>query len=217
MERQRLLRDGERAPVGDASDKRRVTRPRAFAIDFVQIAPDGTCCNGPVQDVRSWLFYGAPVLAAASGTVTEAVDTAADQVPGPARGVTVETAGGNHVIEDIGGGHYILYAHLRPGSLAVHAGDTINVGRQIGAVGNTGSSTAPHLHFQVMDRPSMLDAPGLPFVFDRQTLEGTVLGTPHQADQDYEAGRAVRVDRQNVGLREDEMPAERQVFGFHVD
>jgi len=68
-----------------------------------------------------------------------------------------------------------------------------------------------------MDCPSVLNAVGLPFVFDRQSIEGVVLGTPAQAELDYEAGRAVRVDRQDVGSREDEMPAEGQVLGFHLD
>ena len=191
--------------------------PEQFAIDFVQVLPGGVCCNGPVREVRSWPFYGAPVLAAAPGTVVEAVDDQPDQVPGPPQGATLATAGGNHVIEDIGGGRWILYAHLRPGTVAAHAGETLHAGERIGEVGNTGSSTAPHLHFQVMDRPSLLNAVGLPFVFDRQVVEGQVLGTPAQGELDYEAGRAVRIDRQHVGLHEDEMPAEGQVFGFRLD
>jgi hypothetical protein len=191
--------------------------PEQFAIDFVQVLPDGTCCTGPVKDLRSWPFYGAPVAAAAAGTVVEASDDQPDQVPGPAKDVTATNAAGNHVIEQIDGRHWILYAHLRPGTVAVHAGQTLKVGQRIGEVGNTGSSTAPHLHFQVMDRPSALDATGQPFVFDRQMVEGVVRGTPSQADLDYEAGRPVQIDRTGTGLRRDEMPAEGQVFGFRLN
>jgi len=70
--------------------------PEQFAIDFVQISPGGGCCNGPVHELRSWLFYRAPVLAAA-GTAVEAVDNQSDQLPGPPQGITIDTAGGNHV------------------------------------------------------------------------------------------------------------------------
>ena len=102
-------------------------------------------------------------------------------------------------------------------SVAVRAGEVLRPGQPLGKLGNSGSSTAPHLHFQVMDRPSVLNAVGLPFVFDRQWLEGTVTGTPAQADLDYEAGRLISIDRQGAGLRRGEMPAEGQVFGFHLD
>lgn len=42
-----------------------------------------------------------------------------------------------------------VYAHMRFGSLAVEQGQVIKVGDQIGAVGNTGASTGPHLHLEI--------------------------------------------------------------------
>ncbi len=191
--------------------------PEQFAIDFVQLAPNLTCCNGAVADVSSWVFYGAPVLAVATGVVVAMVDDMPDQVPGPPLGVTVANAAGNHIIQDIGGGRWALYAHLRPGSVTVRVGDTLQAGQRIGGVGNSGSTTAPHLHFQVMDRPSALNATGLPFVFDRLRVEGSVQGLPEDVETDYEAGRAIRVDRSDVRTETNQMPAEGQIFGFHVD
>jgi len=191
--------------------------PEQFAVDLVQVSPAGLCCTGPVKALQSWPFYGVPVLAAAAGTVVEATDGQPDQVPGPAEGVTVTNAAGNHVIQSIGGGRWVLYAHLRPGTVTVHTGDKLRPGQPVGELGNSGSSTAPHLHFQVMDHPSALTSIGLPFVFDRQMREGTVRSTPAQAELDYEAGRAIKVDRTGAGPRRDEMPAEGQVFGFRVE
>ena len=191
--------------------------PEQFAIDYVQVSSRGVFCNALVRELRSWLFYGAPVLAAAAGTVVAAVDDQSDQSPGPPRDVTLSTAGGNHVIEDIGGGRWILDAHLRLGTITVRPGEPLHAGQRIGQVGNTGSPTAPHLHMQVLDRTSVLNAAGLPFVFDRQRLEGHVLGTAAQTEHDYEAGRPVHIDRQASGLRDDEMPVEGQVSGLHLD
>jgi Peptidase family M23 len=191
--------------------------PEQFAIDFMRVTASDTCCEGPVRDLKSWPFYGDPVLASAPGTVVEAVDDQPDQMPGPAKGVTLSNAGGNHVIEDIGGGRWIVYAHLKPGSVRVHTGDIVKTGQQLGEVGNSGSSTAPHLYFQVMDRPALLNAVGLPFVFDRQVVEGVVLGSAVQVERDYEAGKALRVDRSKSEIREGEMPVEGQILGFGSD
>jgi murein DD-endopeptidase MepM/ murein hydrolase activator NlpD len=48
---------------------------------------------------------------------------------------------------------YLLYGHLlNPASLSV--GDDVNCGQLIGAVGNTGTSTNPHLHFETRMGPS---------------------------------------------------------------
>ena len=46
-------------------------------------------------------------------------------------------------------GSMALYAHLQRGSIPVHRGDRVAIGQRIGRVGNSGWSTAPHLHFTV--------------------------------------------------------------------
>ena len=68
---------------------------------------------------------------------------------------------------------------MQPGSLRVKPGDQVVAGQVLGLVGNTGNSSEPHLHFQVMDSrggPSNLGAEGLPYVFDAFRLEGRVAG-----------------------------------------
>jgi hypothetical protein len=89
-----------------------------FAIDFEQIGTNNSCCNGPPEDVNSWWAYGKPVLAAAPGVVVEAVDGFPDKSPvGAVKNVSDANATGNHVIEDIGNGHYVYYAHFMRGSI----------------------------------------------------------------------------------------------------
>ena len=65
---------------------------------------------------------------------------------------TVESAGwggsyGNMVVINHGNGVKTLYAHAS--SLKVDKGDKVTAGQGIGVVGSTGSSTGPHLHFEV--------------------------------------------------------------------
>lgn len=54
---------------------------------------------------------------------------------------------GNLVVIDHGDGYQTWYAHLK--DVAVEEGTVVNTGAIIGHVGNTGKSTAPHLHYEV--------------------------------------------------------------------
>jgi murein DD-endopeptidase MepM/ murein hydrolase activator NlpD len=49
--------------------------------------------------------------------------------------------------------------------VAVREGQQVSAGDVIGRVGHTGNSTAPHLHFQLMDGPDPMAAHGLPCAF----------------------------------------------------
>lgn len=55
---------------------------------------------------------------------------------------------GNHIIIDHGYGYKTLYAHMS--KFNVRKGQKVNRGDVIGYVGSTGTSTAPHLHYEVI-------------------------------------------------------------------
>jgi murein DD-endopeptidase MepM/ murein hydrolase activator NlpD len=76
---------------------------------------------------------GTPVLAAAAGDVIYA----GDHVHGY----------GNMVVVKHQGDLVTVYAHNS--LMLVHTGDRVTVGQEIARVGDTGRSTAPHLHFEV--------------------------------------------------------------------
>jgi murein DD-endopeptidase MepM/ murein hydrolase activator NlpD len=57
---------------------------------------------------------------------------------------------GNLIVIDHGNGFITYYAHLI--RIAVRVGDSVGKGQQIGAVGSTGHSTGPHLHFEIQYR-----------------------------------------------------------------
>lgn len=65
---------------------------------------------------------------------------------------------------------YAFFAHARTGSICVKPGDRVTCGQQLAEVGHSGNSTAPHLHFQLMDGPSLMDAQGLPCCFREYEL-----------------------------------------------
>jgi Peptidase family M23 len=69
------------------------------------------------------------------------------------------------------GGTFAAFAHLTPGSVSVQRGQEVRSGELIGRVGHTGNSTAPHLHFQLMDSPDIMVARGIPAAFRRLEVE----------------------------------------------
>lgn len=82
---------------------------------------------------------GAPIRAIADGVVRVATEA------GASYGVHVII---DHVID--GQAVASHYAHMLVGSLKVKPGDVVKVGQVIGNVGNTGHSTGPHLHFEIL-------------------------------------------------------------------
>jgi hypothetical protein len=69
------------------------------------------------------------------------------------------------------GDTFAAFAHLTTGSVSVRPGREVRSGEQIGRVGHTGDSTAPHLHFQLMDSPDVVTAHGIPAAFRRLEVE----------------------------------------------
>jgi hypothetical protein len=156
---------------------------QTYAIDLV-FDPPGVAKPGlswlPLgRRAREFPGFGQPVYAAAAGRVVRVSQWQRDHwsrtsVPGLCylivEGAFRELLGagrviGNHVVVDLGDNRYALYAHLQRHSVTVRAGDHVVSGQPIALCGNSGNSSEPHLHFQIMDRPSPTFAAGLPFRF----------------------------------------------------
>lgn len=169
----------------DTSEHRRTMLPvggrahiaQRFAIDWQKLGDDGKPFAGSEAENKNHRGYGAQALAVADGVVTATRDGIPENKPGEdsrAIPVTIETIAGNHVIIKIADGTYALYAHLQPGSLRVKLGDSVKRGQTLGLVGNSGNSTAPHLHFHLSDENSPLGSEGIPYVFDSFESSGTL-------------------------------------------
>ncbi|MEU9185470.1 M23 family metallopeptidase [Streptomyces sp. NPDC048484] len=156
---------------------------QTYAIDIVAEPAEGSrpafAMLWPVvRRGRAFPAYEEPLFAVADATVVHAADWMRDHLsrnslPAVAYLVLIEswirdTGGaswivGNHVVLDLGDGVYAMYAHLRRGSLTVRQGDRVRAGQRLGLCGNSGNSTEPHVHFQLMDGPDLDSAHGIPF------------------------------------------------------
>jgi hypothetical protein len=152
-----------------------LTIPQRYAIDFVGIDKHGRAFK-PVKDIHAtsyadWFGYGAAVLAVGDGTVVAARDGEEEHKPleGQPEPASLSLDGlfGNYVVIDLGNGNFAGYAHLKRGSVAVKIGDKVAKGQVIGALGQSGNSAAPHLHFQVSNAATFEGSEGVPYVFDR--------------------------------------------------
>ena len=159
---------------------RRPVFPQRYAIDFLRLDETLNTHAGDPARNESYFVFGSEVIAVAPGRVLATRDTVPENTPpGLPPNVALNDAVGNFVNQDLGGGRFALYAHLQPASLRVKPGDQVQPGQVLGLVGNTGNSSEPHLHFQVMDAaggPSNLLADGLPYVFDAFALDSRVTG-----------------------------------------
>jgi biotin carboxyl carrier protein len=79
---------------------------------------------------------GTPICAAADGTVIEAISDAA-----------TSKGWGLKIVIQHADGYQTAYAHMQ--SIDVEAGQQVKAGEIIAAVGSTGLSTGPHLHFEI--------------------------------------------------------------------
>ena len=140
----------------DASIARyRPWRGQSHAVDFFGLGPWGARANGVrPADPAAYAIFGRALHAPCDGTVIAAEGAAPDfRVPqqDPVNRL------GNHVILDCGG-VWIVLAHMQQGSVTVSPGETVPRGKRIGAVGNSGASTEPHLHIHAQ-RPAAKGAP----------------------------------------------------------
>lgn len=79
----------------------------------------------------------------------------------------VKSGYGNYIEIDHGFGYTTLYAHMD--KIDVKVGQTVTKGQKVGTVGNTGTSTAPHLHYEVKINGESVDP--IDYVMDGLTTK----------------------------------------------
>jgi murein DD-endopeptidase MepM/ murein hydrolase activator NlpD len=160
-----------------------------YAIDFIGV--DHRRRTADRRDWRTFLAtepaerffaYGRPILAPVDGIVVGVHDGEIDHVGRRSQLTLVPYAlgqlarlrqgvcaiAGNYlIIAPRDSGAFVGLAHLRAGSIRVAVGEEVTTGQQVADCGNSGNSTQPHVHVQVMDSPDLSIARGVPMAFRR--------------------------------------------------
>lgn len=142
--------------------------PQRFGADFLKLAGDGNNATAE-RPLRNEAFhaFGEPVYAVADGQVAVVQggmpDNEAGATPPP---LSRDESPGNHVMLRLADSVFALYAHLRAGSIPVEPGQAVRRGQLIGRIGNSGNTSAPHLHFHLTRGPRPNDSEGVLFVFE---------------------------------------------------
>ncbi len=171
----------------------RARLPGRFAIDWMKLGPHGEIARGDADLPANTLGYGEPVLAVADARVVR-VRGDMPESPSVSRNPAhpLEDKAGNHVVLALPDGRYAIYEHLRPGTVKVAVGDRVRRGQVIAALGFTGDSTGPHLHFHVADAIEPLAGEGQPYALTGFTSLGRYRDMADLGKKGWEAQPAVR-------------------------
>ncbi|MGB9936092.1 MAG: M23 family metallopeptidase [Methanobacterium sp.] len=168
---------------------------QTYAFDFIQVDSSKGYIKFHKKSTLSYALgrvhltdcygYGKPIYAPISGIVVESLDGHPERDPvlllrdlsvarknaktfDPEKMSFQEVAGNFVIIE--GDEAFALLAHMKRGSIKVKKGDKVKSGDLIGNVGHSGNSTAPHLHFHLMNSPDLITAHGIPCCFEKYEL-----------------------------------------------
>lgn len=185
-----------------------------YAIDWLRLDKDNYAVKSPATKNESSNAYAQPIIAVADGTIISAIDRFSDQTPVESKGEDrVAYACGNSVTENIGHGHYVFYAHMKPDSVLVKPGQYVHRGEIIGLVGNSGNSFSPHLQIDVTDGPLSLESNSVPYVFDQFDVAGQIADTARVND-DINNGQPIPLVHFKGGTCTNELPQDGLVVKF---
>ncbi|QCR32566.1 M23 family metallopeptidase [Lysinibacillus sp. SGAir0095] len=122
-----------------------------YAYDLVIMKDNQTYEDNHARN-ENYFAFNQEVVAPDSGTVVKVMNHVPDNIPGE---MNEQAPAGNHVILKHLNNEYSLLAHFKQHSITVKKGDQVKQGQVLGLCGNSGNSSEPHIHFQVMNSPNL--------------------------------------------------------------
>lgn len=138
-----------------------------YAYDLIVVDGIGKSFNNDGKNDKDWFSWETEIYSVADGTVAAITYSKLDNKEFKTEDLRNNPLAlfGNYVAIKHSNKLYSIYGHLRQNSSSnLKIGDTIKQGQRIGAIGVSGSSMFPHLHFEVQNGLKH-GAEGLPSYF----------------------------------------------------
>ncbi|WP_313812853.1 M23 family metallopeptidase [Glutamicibacter sp.] len=167
----------------------------SFAIDFVPVDEQGRSAPMTLasflkpESPAHFVGYGRPIFSPCAGRVIAVENSLADHpayrgIPSLKYALTQreraaagwKALAGNHIMIQTDEA-IVALCHLQQHSVPFEAGEELSAGETVGACGNSGNSTEPHLHLQAFTALPIASAQGLPVRFGESVpRNGTLVG-----------------------------------------
>jgi len=141
-----------------------------YAYDIMMVK-DSSSYKGDAKKNENYYVFGKDVIAPCDAKVVQVIKGVHDNIPGEKNPKQLT---GNTVVLETELKEYILFAHLKQGSVTVEEGQMIKQGDLLGKCGNSGNSTEPHLHLSLQNIKDMFGATGGKLFFDTISVNGKV-------------------------------------------
>ncbi len=144
------------------------TDDNRYTVSFMALK-DGMAYDNNGRKNTDYYCWGQPVLSPAAGVVIQEASNSADHPPG--RGPDVQSRG-NYVVIAHGNSEFSMIPYLKAGSLKVRNGQHVKQGEVIGECGNSGSSFAPHVEYNLQNTRGFPLPKTMPAQFVDYTADG---------------------------------------------
>lgn len=141
-----------------------------YAYDILMVK-DGSSHTGDSKKNENYFVFGQDIIAPCDAKVVKVITGVYDNIPGE---MNREQLLGNAIVLETNQKEYVLFAHLKQGSVLVKEGDLLKQGQAMAQCGNSGNSTEAHLHLQLQNVPDFFQATGAKLYFDNILVNGSL-------------------------------------------
>lgn len=152
-----------------------------FAYDLMMVS-DGSSFDGDPKKNESYFVFGKDIIAPCDAIVAKVITGVHDNVPGE---LNPQQLTGNTVVLETENDEFILFAHLKEGSIVVEEGQEVRQGDLLGQCGNSGNTTEPHLHLSLQNHVEMFQSTGGKLYFDQVMVNGELKTDYLPVKEDY--------------------------------